>query len=310
MRRAITIVVLSLVASGLFASPHASAAAPWPATFRGLTDPQQLPIELNVIRRSDGRLGLRELSLTIELACPSGDRVFLQTGAGFIPSLPLDGHRLVLDRIYWNQAIHVQARVGPNRVRGTAWVAFAAFTPDERLQRCDTEPQTFVAERVPGGSGTATVTRSPDVRTTLPVHHRWLFARHDAIRALPDTTAEPGVRYEGMTAQHLPIGIHIDGTIDQGSLSDGHFDIRMRCDDGTTGGTWGFGIVWVSGGPPVRDGYFAADDVGLDMALHWPGHLGPSRAYGRITLEVPAFTQDERLQRCGSRDVRWWAHIV
>jgi hypothetical protein len=313
MRRTIMLVVLSFVASGLIATSSASASAPtWPATFRGLTDPQLLPIQLDVVQRRDGSLGLQDLFLEIDLACPSGDRVGLGTGVFYYPSLPLEGNRLTIDEIYGNQAFHLHARVSPNRVHGTVSLAIAAFTPDEELQRCDAPVEKFTAERVPETATASSVaSRSPDVRRVFQVRPSQTTTLSSVrLRSRPRAVADSGATYRGKTAQRLPIRFHVHGTIDRGYLDRAGFGLRMRCDDGTSGGTWGFGIIWIGGGPPVVDRSFAIDDVEFDQAFHWSGHLGILHAHGRIRFEVPAFTEDEQLQVCGSGGVRWRAAAV
>ena len=311
--RTITLVVLSFVASGVIGLPSASASAPaWPATFRGLTDPQLLPIQFDVVQRRDGTLGLQDLFLEIELTCPSGDRIGFGTGAFYFPALRLDGGRLRIDEIYGNQAFHVHARVTSNHVRGTVSIALAAFTRDEELQRCDAPVQRFNAERVPEMTAASTaVVRSPDVRTAFVVRPSTTTARTSLrLASQPRAVADGGVRYKGTTAQHLPLRFHVHGTIDRGFLDRAHFQLRMRCDDGTSAGKWAIGIIWIGGGPPVHDGSFAIDEVEFDEAFHWSGHLGDARAHGRIRWAFPAFTQDEQLQVCGSGELGWRARAA
>jgi hypothetical protein len=315
MRRTIAIVALTFVASALFAIPSASASAPtWPATFRGLTDPQLLPIQLDVVQLRDGTLGLRDLFLEIELSCPTGERIGLGTGVGYVPALRLNGNRLAIDEIFGNEAFHVRARVSPNRVRGTVSLALAGFTPDEELQRCDAPVERFSAERVPeaaAGTATASTLRSPNVRTMFLVRPSRTTSRTSLIlRSGPSAVADGGASYRGKTEQHLPIRFHVHGTIDRGYLDRAEFSFTTRCDDGTSGGSGGLGIIWIGGGPPVRDGSFAIDDVAFDEALHWSGHLGAVRAHGRLRWSVPAFTRDEQLQVCGSGDLTWRAHAA
>ena len=311
MRRTIATVVLGFVASALFAIPPASAAAPtWPATFRGLSDPQLLPIQLDVVQRRDGTLALRDLFVEIELACPTGERIGFGTGFGYYPALPLDGNRLAIDEIFGNQAFHVHARVGPNRVRGTVSMAIAAFTRDEELQRCDAPVERFVAERVPETT-TAAAIRSPDVDTMFTVRTDRVSARSRVALTSRSTTASgTDTSYRGRTDQHLPMRFHLRGTNDQGSIDRAEFAVRQRCDDGTSGGTWGIGIIWIGGGLSVIKGSFALDDIEFDAALHWSGHVGDARARGHLRFDVPAFTQDEQLQVCGSGRVGWRAHAV
>ena len=312
MRRTITVIVLSVVAYGVFVVPPAAASAPsWPATFRGLTDQQLLPIQLDVVQLQDGSLGLSDLSLELEISCPTGDRIGLGTGVFYFPALPLDGHSLKIDEIYGNEAFHLSARVGANSVRGTVTMALAAFTPDEQLERCDAPTQRFTAERVADSVGSGLAARSPLVQTRFLVRSGGVSAKRSIeFGSAPRPLAAGVLQYRGKTAQHLPIDFRVRGTPGRGSLSDAGFALRIRCDDGMSGGAWGFGITWIGGGPPVRDGSFAIDDVEFDQAFHWSGHLGTLRAHGRIAFELPAFTQDEQLQRCGSGSVRWRAHAV
>src|SRR5262245_56864438 len=258
MRRAVTVVVLSFVAVAGFAIPSASASAPtWPATFRGLTDPQLLPIQLDVVQRRDGTLGLRDLFFDIELACPSGERIGVGTGVGYFPSLPLDGNRLAIDEVYGNQAFHLHARVSPNRVRGTVSLAFAAFTPDEQLQRCDAPVERFAAERVPE-TATAATARPADTRTVFTVRTGRMSVQTRLARTTGGTTAAGSdTSYRGKTDQHLPMRFHLRGSPDRGSIDRTELAARLRCDDGTSGGTWGIGIIWIGGGLTVLKGAFS-----------------------------------------------------
>jgi hypothetical protein len=206
VRRIATIVVLSVLASGSFAIPPASASAPsWPATFRGLTDPQLLPIQLDVIQRRDGTLGLSDLFVDIELTCPSGERIGFGTGVGYFPALPLDGNRVSIDEIFGNQAFHVHARVSSNRIRGTVSMALAAFTPDEQLQRCDSPIERFTAERVPETT-TAAATHSPLTRTTFTVRKDGTSTRSRVVLTSRSiAAADQATSYRGKTDQHLPM---------------------------------------------------------------------------------------------------------
>jgi hypothetical protein len=309
VRRIATIVVLSVLASGSFAIPPASASAPsWPATFRGLTDPQLLPIQLDVIQRRDGTLGLSDLFVDIELTCPSGERIGFGTGVGYFPALPLDGNRVSIDEIFGNQAFHVHARVSSNRIRGTVSMALAAFTPDEQLQRCDSPIERFTAERVPETT-TAAATHSPLTRTTFTVRKDGTSTRSRVVLTSRSiAAADQATSYRGKTDQHLPIRFDLRGTGDRGSIDRAEFATRLRCDDGTSAGTWSLGIIWIGGGLPVLKRAFVLDDVEFDSALHWSGHVGDVRARGRLRFAVPAFTHDERLQVCGSGGVHWRAH--
>jgi hypothetical protein len=312
VRRTIMVLVLSLLVSGTFAlSPAAASAPTWPATFRGLTDQQLLPIQLDVVQLPDGSLGLNDLFLDLEISCPTGERIGLGTGVFYFPARPLDGHTLKIDEIYGNQAFHLSARVSSHRVQGTVAMALAAFTPDEELQRCDAPTQRFTAQRVADTAGAAPAVRSPAVQTRFLVRSGGLSARRSVqLGSAPRALAAGSVHYRGKTAQHLPIDFRVRGTPSRGSLAEARFALRIRCDDGTSSGTWGFGITWIGGGPPVRDGAFAIDDVQFDQAFHWSGHLGAQRAHGRIGFELPAFTQDEQLERCGSGSLRWRARAA
>jgi hypothetical protein len=312
VRRTIMVIVLSVLASGAFALPLAAASAPsWPATFRGLTDQQLLPIQLDVVQLPDGSLGLNDLFLELEISCPTGERIGLGTGVFYFPALPLDGHDLRIDEIYGNEAFHLSARVGFHQVRGTVTMALAAFTADEQLQRCDAPTQRFTAQRVADTAGTAVAARAPDVQTRFLVRPGGLSVKRSIELGTAQRPLAAGpLHYRGKTAQHLPIDFRVRGTRGRGSLAEARFALRIRCDDGTSAGTWGFGITWIGGGPPVRDGSFAIDDVEFDQAFHWSGHLGAQRARGRIAFELPAFMQDEQLQRCGSGSVRWRARAV
>ncbi len=312
MRRTITAVVLTILASGAFALAPAAASAPsWPATFRGLTDQQLLPIQLDVVQLPDGSLGLNDLFLELEISCPTGERIGLGTGAFYFPALPLDGHDLKIDEIYGNEAFHLSARVGFHQVRGTVTLALAAFTADEELQRCDAPTQRFTAQRVADTPGAALAVRAPVVQTRFLVRPGGLSVRRSVeLGSAPRPLAAGPIHYRGKTAQHLPIDFRVRGTRGRGSLAEARFALRIRCDDGRSAGTWGFGITWIGGGPSVRDGSFAIDDVGFDQAFRWSGHLGALRAHGRIAFELPAFTQDEQLQRCGSGSLPWRARAM
>jgi len=124
------------------------------------------------------------------------------------------------------------------------------------------------------------------------------------------TAAGSDTSYRGKTDQHLPMRFHLRGSPDRGSIDRTELAARLRCDDGTSGGTWGIGIIWIGGGLTVLKGAFSLDDVEFDSALHWSGHIGDARSRGRLRFAVPAFTRDEQLQVCGSGDVHWRARAV
>lgn len=307
MRRTTLLLLCTTILSALTVPAPASAAAPmWPATFRGLTDPQLLPVEFVIEERRAGGLGLRSLELNVDLSCPSGDEFSFGMGMWWGRPVPLDGKVARLDQVEGNLAMHLAVRVTPNRLRGTLTMAMAAFDADERLQRCDSGPQRFTAERVSGSA-------APSVSDTADVRLR-VTDRGDRVRVVH---REPLAReadhrwYSGGFTRRNPIEFSVKGYGTPRAVVDNlAFATELVCDPGETYGKWFFFISWFGGGVDVSDHRGRLDEVWLDYALHWQARVAPGQAHGSLVLAVPAFTPEEELTRCASRATEWTADRV
>jgi hypothetical protein len=308
MRRLTSLLLCSAMLTALLGTAPASADAPvWPATFRGLTEPQFLPIEIGVDERRDGSLGLRYVYLAADLTCPSGDQVGWGFGIGWSRSLPLEGRVATIDQVDGNLAVHLRLRVTPNRVRGSISMAMAAFDRDEALMRCDSGAQRFVAERVPETAARAArVARDVEVRLMdhgdgrITVRHREPAARDDGHRW-----------YSGGFSRRMPTEFSVVRRgADRPLVDNLAFVTDVACPDGGSFGRWMFFISWFGGGIDVRDHRARLDDVQFDMALHWRARIAPEHARGMLDLGVPAFTPNEELMRCGTVDQDWTATHV
>lgn len=308
MRRVTSLLLCSAMMSALVGVAPAAADPPvWPATFRGLTDPQFLPIEIAVAQRRNGDLGLRYVYLAADMTCPSGDQVGWGFGIGWSRPLPLEGRVATIDDVSGNLALHARLRVTPNRVRGSISFAMAAFDRNEDLMRCDSGPQRFTAERVPESAANAErMTRDVEIRVVdhgdgrVTVRHREPAVRDDGHRW-----------YSGGFSRRWPTEFSVRRWATDRPLVDNlAFATHIACPDGASLGSWMFFMSWYGGGIAVRDHRARFDDVQLDVAFHWLARIAPERARGTMDLGVPAFTPEEDLMRCGMVDTDWTATHV
>jgi len=127
------------------------------------------------------------------------------------------------------------------------------------------------------------------------------------IAAAGTSSETPTRHYSGTTAQGRPIEIKAVETADGWAVQRISLAVKMRCEDSASKFPREATRVF---DPPIAvdDKHrFSIDDVSLMEALHVHGRLGANAATGTLEFNVPAFTNQEDLQVCGSGERLWTA---
>lgn len=126
-----------------------TAQAAVPRIYQGRTS-QGRRLSIDLVKRSDGRLGLRSLEVRrATLTCSiDGSQQEWGFGFGFIGSpLYLDGRSLTLDDSDSSTVVHIDGTFGALHAAGGLRFSTASLTADEEPQLCTTGDLTWTADR-------------------------------------------------------------------------------------------------------------------------------------------------------------------
>jgi hypothetical protein len=126
--------------------------------------------------------------------------------------------------------------------------------------------------------------------------------------SVPAASASPSrsrmLRYVGTTSQGLDMEFAATADPDSLRITSFEFDYELTCLIDGTHQRVGAGF---SAGVDVHDGQFAYVAHGQTDSIDFSGSISPTAAAGLTRWAFPAFTQDERPQKCTTPDLSWTA---